>query len=904
VADVPGSLASALQDRYRIEREIGAGGMATVYLARDLRHDRPVALKLLNPELGAVLGVERFLAEIRVTANLQHPNLLPLFDSGEAYGHLFYVMPFVEGESLRARLEREKQLPIEDALRIAVACANALDYAHGHGVIHRDLKPENILLQAGQPVVADFGIALAVSKAGGNRITQTGLSLGTPQYMSPEQATGDRVIDGRSDIYSLAAVTYEMLTGEPPHIGNTAQAIIARVLTDKPRPVRNSRSAVPEHVEAAIDRALEKLPADRYATAHEFAEALQGRGATIATSSTGISTQARLVSGRRARLRDPVVLGLGLLLLATSLSLAVTLLVRPGNNAASSRTVTRLRLQFSPAQPPRPSGYGGAAMLALRPDGGGFVFSGPGVGAGNQFFLRRWNTLDATPIAGSEDGTDPVFSPRGDTLAFLVTPHGVKVVPLSGGLPAIVADTGLADFGVYGGLDWARDGKLYVPGKTGILRVTPGSRALEPVSKLDPGRKDFLHLYPSVLPNGKGAVVTVVVGSSLNPDSLAIGIVDFATGVVKVVLQGVRARYAPTGHLLYVQANGALMAAPFDLAHLRVTGPAVPLRDTVAVTAGAFADFAVSDEGTLVYVKQAAVTWRAVWVDRNGKETPLRPGLPADHGGPRLSPDGRRLALEIHGNYWSIPLDGGPGVQLTSNGAIDRASWSADGRTLYFVSNSANNRGVLYHTSTAGGAQPEVVPLREDREVMGVATSLDGQWLIYRTNNQDRGNADILALQLGGDRVPRELVTTPAEELAPVVSPDGRWLAYSSNESGRREIYVRPFPETAQARYQVSSAGGTEPKWAKHGQEIFYRDGAGKLVAVPVSPGPTFQRGQATVLFDASPYQANWFAAPYDVTADGQRFVMLRAEGGSHPDVVVVFNFLEELKMLVGGGRR
>src|SRR6187397_2994458 len=229
---------NSLALRYDVEREIGEGGMATVYLARDLRHDRPVALKVLKPELGAVLGADRFLTEIKVTANLQHPNLLPLFDSGEADGLLFYVMPFVEGESLRARLEREKQLPIDEAIRISVAIANALDYAHSHGVIHRDLKPENILLQAGQPVIADFGIALAVSKAGGNRITQTGLSLGTPQYMSPEQATGDRVIDGRTDIYSLGAMTYEMLTGEPPHIGHTSQAIIARLLTDKPRSVR------------------------------------------------------------------------------------------------------------------------------------------------------------------------------------------------------------------------------------------------------------------------------------------------------------------------------------------------------------------------------------------------------------------------------------------------------------------------------------------------------------------------------------------------------------------------------------------------------------------------------------------------------------------------------------------
>src|SRR5215216_5416542 len=234
-------LKESLSERYDIKREIGAGGMATVYLAQDLRHDRPVALKLLNPELGAILGVERFLAEIRVTANLQHPNLLPLFDSGAADGLLYYVMPFVEGESLRARLDRERQLPVDEAVRMTVAIANALDYAHSHGVIHRDLKPENILLQAGQPVIADFGIALAVSNAGGNRITQTGLSLGTPAYMSPEQATGDRAIDGRTDVYSLGAVLYEMLVGDPPHAASTAQAIIVKVLTEPAPNVRALR---------------------------------------------------------------------------------------------------------------------------------------------------------------------------------------------------------------------------------------------------------------------------------------------------------------------------------------------------------------------------------------------------------------------------------------------------------------------------------------------------------------------------------------------------------------------------------------------------------------------------------------------------------------------------------------
>ena len=267
--------------------------MATVYLAQDVRHERKVALKVLKPELGAVLGSERFLAEIKVTANLQHPNLLPLFDSGEAEGLLFYVMPFVEGESLRARLDREKQLPVDEAVRIAIAIAGALEYAHGHGVIHRDLKPENILVQAGQPVLADFGIALAVANAGGNRITQTGLSLGTPQYMSPEQAMGDRVVDGRTDIYSLGAVLYELLVGDPPHTGSTAQAVIAKLLTEPVKPVAGIRATVPEHVEHAVERALAKLPADRWTTARAFAEALQG--------STDASTLSAAAVARRTR---------------------------------------------------------------------------------------------------------------------------------------------------------------------------------------------------------------------------------------------------------------------------------------------------------------------------------------------------------------------------------------------------------------------------------------------------------------------------------------------------------------------------------------------------------------------------------------------------------------------------
>ncbi|HUP20452.1 MAG TPA: serine/threonine-protein kinase, partial [Gemmatimonadota bacterium] len=267
-------LNAALEGRYRIERELGQGGMATVYLAEDQRHGRRVAVKVLRPELAAVVGAERFLAEIRTTAALQHPHILPLHDAGEADGFLFYVMPFVQGESLRDRLDRERQLPVHEAVEIARKVADALEYAHEQGVIHRDIKPANILMSRGDPLVADFGIALALSEAGGGRITETGMSLGTPHYMRPEQATGERALDPRSDVYGLGCVLYEMLVGEPPFPGPTAQAVLARILTSEPRRVTETRHTVPPHVDAVVAKSLEKLPADRFASAEEFAAAL------------------------------------------------------------------------------------------------------------------------------------------------------------------------------------------------------------------------------------------------------------------------------------------------------------------------------------------------------------------------------------------------------------------------------------------------------------------------------------------------------------------------------------------------------------------------------------------------------------------------------------------------------
>ena len=296
MSDTITRLNAALEGRYRVERQLGEGGMATVYLADDLKHERQVALKVLKPELAAVVGADRFLAEIKTTANLQHPHILPLFDSGEADGFLFYVMPFIEGETLRDKLNRESQFGVDEALRIASEVADALDYAHRHGVIHRDIKPENILIQNGRPMVADFGIALAVSAAAGGRMTETGLSLGTPHYMSPEQATAEKEITGRSDVYSLASVCYEMLAGQPPHLGGSAQQIIMKIIAEPVEPVTRYRKNVPPHVAGALAQALEKLPADRFATAKEFADALGNRtfvGSTTAHAAAAAAAPAR-----------------------------------------------------------------------------------------------------------------------------------------------------------------------------------------------------------------------------------------------------------------------------------------------------------------------------------------------------------------------------------------------------------------------------------------------------------------------------------------------------------------------------------------------------------------------------------------------------------------------------------
>src|SRR5688500_9391275 len=433
MAEITEHLSTAFADRYRIERRLGEGGMATVYLAEDLKHGRKVALKVLRPELGGVLGADRFLQEIKTTARLQHPHLLPLYDSGMTpaahgvgTGLLYYVMPYVEGETLREKLDREQQLGVDEAVNIATEVADALQYAHDQGVIHRDIKPENILLRNGRAFVADFGIALAVSAAAGGRMTETGLSLGTPHYMSPEQATAETHIDNRSDIYSLGSVLFESLTGEPPHTGPSAQAIILKIVTDVPRPVRELRKSVPPHVAAAVAMALEKLQADRFDSAKAFAEALHDPAFTWPVVHTTTVGAAGLAS-RRVFL--PALLAATLLTVA----LATWGWIRP------SRTTSVARYSTTVGVTGALDGITCGLEAALSPDGASLVFRSPLTGPG-QLYIKRRDEVVARPLAGTEGGSGPFFSPDGAWIGF-VADGQLQRIPSLGGPSLKLADS-------------------------------------------------------------------------------------------------------------------------------------------------------------------------------------------------------------------------------------------------------------------------------------------------------------------------------------------------------------------------------------------------------------------------------------------------------------------------------
>jgi len=888
-----------LQDRYRLDRELGQGGMATVYLAEDVKHDRKVAIKVLRPELAAVIGAERFLSEIKTTANLQHPHILPLHDSGAADSFLFYVMPFVEGESLRDRLSREKQLPIGDAVRIATEVADALDYAHRHGVIHRDIKPENILLHDGRALVADFGIALAASKAGGTRMTETGMSLGTPTYMSPEQAMGEREITLRSDVYALGAVTYEMLTGDPPFTGSTAQAIVARVVTESPRPLRAQRHTIPPDVEAAVLTALEKLPADRFATAHEFAEALQGRGGV--TSSGGSAT--RIVTpihppaagGWRVRLRDPVVLVLSLVTVA-SVATAIGFARRTEPPAFSP-----IRFILAATDSARPvDNFPWPA--AISPDGGTVVYSVAQSATNRMLYALRTDQLEARPIPGTMNAYQPYFSPDGTWLAFEMGGKERKV-RLDGSAPVTITDAAGAN-----GADWTAGNEIVLGAQGrfhGLSHVSAGGGEPVALTRPDTAKREGDHVWPIALPDGK-TIVFAIWSGNLAASQLAI--TSIADGVVVPLgVPGIRPLAVLDGMLVYVQADGGVMAVSLDARKKRIGGRPIPVHDPVPVAA-AFngnSGIFVSRGGALVTSLGGALG-KLVWLSRDGR---LEPALPQARGFKftRLSPDERRLAVVVSedqkSDIWIYDLALATFSRLTSVGTVRSVEWSADGSRVLFTAAGENGGSAVWSQLASGGSPAE--KLFEHAATTTMATmSPDGKSLLV--NALDGDSWAIFRVSLDSARLAKSYLTLKANEHAPQFSPDGKWVALVSDESGRDEVYVRSFPDPS-SRIQISVAGGAEPVWSRDGSRLYYHSGP-LLLAARISFSPAFTLLARDTVLSGATFQGDlggFFSGSYQPTRDGKRFLAIVADRYNY-QLVVSPNWITELRRRVAesGGRK
>ena len=619
MSDPIARLNAALEHRYAIERELGEGGMATVYLADDLKHERKVALKVLKPELAAVIGAERFLAEIKTTANLQHPHIVPLFDSGAVDGLLYYIMPFVEGEPLSDKLKRETQLPIEEALDITEAVAGALDYAHRRGVVHRDIKPANILLHDGQPLVTDFGIAPAVTVAGGDRLTETGLSLGTPSYMSPEQVTAEGELDGRSDQYSLACVLYEMLAGQPPFSAPTAQAVVAQILAVEPSPLRERRRTVPVGAAAAaVHRALEKIPADRFATSGDFAAALMSTGKASHFEARAAAARSLPQSPARARISSVVFVMLGVLALWGWLRPSPTV---PGS-AVVARTVIPVPMGQQLSVP-----QGRALPFALSPDGSLLVYAGVRDGI-TSLHLRPLDSFESTELAGTEGAKQPFFSWDGTQIGFFAN-RQLQRVPVDGGAPFQITDVP----GVPQGASWGPNDTIVYSARTERLNTNLFSTRLEllkvPASGGEPVPLELQiaatqdldaplpsTVWPHHLPDGEHLLVY------LGQDSTVVA--ALSSGELTAAINGSQGQHLPGGpsggHIVYRELGERVRAVAFDLPSLQVTGDPFPLFENVfrgAQSGGSF--LRISRSGSVVYVA-GGFERSLLLVERTGRE--------------------------------------------------------------------------------------------------------------------------------------------------------------------------------------------------------------------------------------------------------------------------------------------
>lgn len=881
-------LQTALGKAYRIERELGGGGMSRVYVAEETAFGRRVVVKVLGSELTEGISVKRFQREIHLAAGLQHPHIVPLLSAGDAGGFLYYTMPFVEGESLRVRLRREGELPIEHVVRILRDVASALAYAHRHDVVHRDIKPENILLSEGGAVVADFGIAKALTAARPDRraepttttITQRGMALGTPLYMAPEQAAGDPGSDHRADLYALGAVAYEMLAGRPPFERASAQALMSAHTTEQPEPIEKHRPSTPPGLAALVMRCLEKRPADR---PHGAAEVLRSLDDAVVAVANGWTSRPRLrqefglTAIHRARRLPWVLAALVIAASATVGAVLVSwLLAQSGGKASwfelalpdSAAPFAYVDRVFIPV----------GSSIALSRDGSTVAYVG---GATPALLIRALEELEPRRLPGTEGAHCPSFSPDGRWIVFIS--HGrLRKIAVGGGGPIVIADS--AGFcGV-----WTDRDEILFDFRNQLLRVPANGGTATVVVRADTARRIGSMVPSQALPGGEAALINVSEGPSVD---WRMGVVSLRDGQI-TKLPGPRVpRYGPryaNGHLLFAQLGRGLIAVPFSLRTLRVNGPEMLLVGRTV------REFSTSDDGALAYVHGALATLSLVAVREDGRTRPLggsRDSSRADASGatpldtaryawPRLSPDGKRVALELKTgpftwDIWIYDIGSRSLTRLTHNySGVRPMGWTTDGRDVVFMSlDSARMDGpkrLVAQPWDGSAPRRELMPLPTNAH--DVSLGPPSRIAAVTVAHPENASSDIWIAPLDSPATARPFIATAAWEGMPRLSPGGRMVAYFSTETGHPEIYVQSVHGPTR-RVQVSEGGGRQPVWSQDGRQLYYRSPE-YLMRVTLARGPELRIVDHDTLFRDVFARHNF--TNYDVFPGGKELLMIR----------------------------
>ena len=889
---------------YEIVCATGAGGMGEVYRARDARLDLIVAIKVLPPHLADRPELrERFEREARTIASLNHPHICTLHDIGQQDGIDYLVMEYLEGETLAQRLVKGP-LPLEQALQYAIEIADALDKAHRKGVTHRDLKPSNIMLTNTGTKLLDFGLAklkqevapanvqLSELPTANDPLTAKGTIVGTLQYMAPEQLEGKEV-DTRTDIFALGAVVYEMTTGKRAFEGKSQASLIAAILERDPPPMSSLQPMAPPALDRVVKRCLAKDPDNRWQTARDLHQELKwiAEGGSQVTLTPTATTKGIRTLGRRA-----IVVGLGCLLLGALVTGFAVWNLKPAP-APAPQPVTRTVINLPPGQ--QLAGLDRGSAVTLSPDGTHLAYVARQSDR-QQLYLRAMDSLEAKPVPGTEGAFSPFFSPDGQWLGFFVGGK-LEKVSVNGGAAVTVGNAVVPV-----GASWDSQGMIAFGPSTisALLQVSDGGGTPQPLTRLEKGEDS--HRWPESLPGGK-AVLFAAATAVTNWNTAQIAVQSVATGERRNLVQGgTQPRYAASGHLVYVQ-GGSLIAMPFDPHRLTATGAAVPVVEGVLQSPSTgTAQYSISATGSLVYVPGGFQTTqsRMMWVSRNGSEQPLAAPAHA-YEFPLASPDGRRVGvtiLEQESQVWLYDVSRETLTRLTFEGSVNQSSiWTPDGKRIAFVSNKEGQLNIFWQLADGSGGLERLTTSEYLNAPM--SWSPDGQLLAFSEVNPATGR-DIWVLRLG-DRKAQPFLRTPFDEGAPRFSPDGRWLVYVSNESGRNEIYVQSYPDQ-RGKWQISTEGGTEPAWNPNGRELFYRTGD-KMMAVDIATQPGFAAGRPRMLFERQYQPSPVMRANYDVSPDGQRFLMLKPSEQAQAattQINVVLNWFEELKRRVPTGTK